>query len=392
MILNKIETFTDKIKSVKDIKKELRAFFSINGYSEALGTNSLFKKAFSLIAFIALFASCMFYVDDSVRSFQANDVVTQIKMIDDQTMTFPAVTFCVTEYSHNPLNFTSKDFSSKIIDCTFDSQTCHASIYFKHVRLTFSTQKLDCYSFNSGSNRILSSKGVGFGSGLSIAFNLSGWEKLGFAVHDNNEIPTFAELHDVVEQDGREMILVQMKKTIETKEPFPYSNCSGNIHSETSHLVGKILQQNITYRQRDCYDLCLTGYIDNYPGLQKLTNREALNLSNNFDFKGNCSKLCPLECTSTTFEISKNEFKLGPSDPIQLRIIFYYSDRKYTEITQSIKMKLSDFISNAGGLLGLFLDLSFFSAYRFIIVLLDLIFVRIFLYFTIPDRSTVKPK
>jgi len=54
---------------------------------------------------------------------------------------------------------------------------------------------------------------------------------------------------------------------------------------------------------------------------------------------------------------------------------FYYSDRKYTEITQSIKMKLSDFISNTGGLLGLFLDLSFFSAYGFIIFMLDLIFV-----------------
>ncbi len=287
-------------------------------------------------------------------------------MIDDQTMTFPAVTFCVTVFTLNPLNFTSKDFSSKIIDCTFDSQTCHASIYFKHVRLTFSTQKLDCYSFNSGSNRILSSKGVGFGSGLSIAFNLSGWEKLGFAVHDNNEIPTFAELHDVVEQDGSEMILIEMKKTIETKEPFPYSNCSGNIHSEASHLVWKILQQNITYRQRDCYDLCLTGYIDNYSGLQKLTNREALILSNTFDFKGNCSKLCPLECTSTSFDIIENKMNVNLSNPKGSAMNFYYSDRKYTEITQSVKVTFADFISNTGGVLGLFLELSFVSVYRFI--------------------------
>ena len=373
--MNKIETFADKIKSVKDIKKELRGLFSINGYSEALGTNSLFKKAFSLIAFIVLFASCMFYVDETVRSFQANDVVTQIKMIDDQTMTFPAVTFCVTEFTLNPLNFTSKDFSSKIIDCTYDSLKCNKSSYFKPVQLTSYTQKLDCFSFNSGSNGLLASKWVGTGSGLGIAFNLSGWEKLMFSVHDNNQIPTFAELNNIIEQDGSEMLFVEMKKNIEAKEPMPYSNCTGNIHSETSHLVGKILQQNITYRQRDCYDSCLTEYLGNYSGSQKLTYQEALILSNDFDFKGNCSKLCPLECTSTTFEISKNEFKLSPSDPISLRMTFYYSDRKYTEITQSIKMKLSDFISNTGGLLGLFLDLSFFSAYGFIIFMLDLIFV-----------------
>ncbi len=369
--MNKIETFADKIKSVKDIKKELRSLFSINGYSEALGTNSLFKKAFSLIAFIALFASCMVVVDDNVKSFQANDVVTQIKIIDDQTMTFPAVTICAIDLILNPLNFTSKDFKTKMIDCTFDSLKCNKSSYFKPVQLTFSIQKLDCFSFNSITDLPLSSKGVGFGSGLTIAFNLSGYEKLMFSVHDNNQRPSFYELNDVVEQDGSEMVLVAMKKNIDTKEPMPYSNCTGNINSETSHLAGKILQQNITYKQRDCYDLCLTEYIDNYPGLQKLTNREVYTLSKDFDYKGNCSKLCPLECTSTTFEITKNEVKLSPSDPIQLRMKFYYSDRKYTEITQSVKVKLSDFISNAGGLLGLFLDLSFFSAYRFIIFLLD---------------------
>ena len=74
--MNKIETFTDKIKSVKDIKKELIAFFSINGYSEAVGTNSLFKKAFSLITFIVLFAFCMVLVARNVNGFQANDVVS----------------------------------------------------------------------------------------------------------------------------------------------------------------------------------------------------------------------------------------------------------------------------------------------------------------------------
>ena len=98
-----METFADKVKSFKDIKKELKAFFSINGYSEALGTNSLFKKVFWFIAFIALFASCMYVVDRNVKGFQANDVVTQFKVIDFESMTFPAVTFCITDFNFRDL-------------------------------------------------------------------------------------------------------------------------------------------------------------------------------------------------------------------------------------------------------------------------------------------------
>jgi hypothetical protein len=146
--LNKIETFTDKIKSVKDIKKELIAFFSINGYSEALGTNSLFKKAFSLITFIVLFAFCMVLVDRNVDGFQANDVVTQFKVIDDQNMIFPAVTFCILELDIGRLNFTSSDLNSRLNDCQYESKSCHESIYFKPVQLALFAQKYDCYSFN----------------------------------------------------------------------------------------------------------------------------------------------------------------------------------------------------------------------------------------------------
>ncbi len=233
----------------------------------------------------------------------------------------------------------------------------------------------ECYSFNTGKNGLLLTNVVGMGTGLHIIFNLSQMEKLLFKVHDNNEKPTFVELNNIVEQDNGKSVLVEMKKTIETKYPFPYSNCTENIHSETSHLVRKILQQNITYRQRNCYSLCFTEYMDNHPGSQKLSYKEAKDLLNQFDYKGNCSKMCPSECTSTTFDVIENEMTLNPNDSNFLNILFFYSDRKYTEITQTVKVTGADFISNAGGVLGLFLELSFFSAYRFILFMFDLIFV-----------------
>ncbi len=364
-----METFADKVKSFKDIKKEMKALFSINGYSEALGTNSLFKKVFWFIAFIALFASCMVVVDRNVKGFQANDVVTQFKVIDYESMTFPAVTFCLTDFNLDDLDFVTKNLSSKLINCTFESQPCNGSSYLKPFKLDSSSTKPDCYSFNSGNNGLLSATEVGSLSGLNIVFNLSKENKLFFKVHDNNEMPTFGEMNDIVEQDGGKFIIVEMKKTIETKEASPYSNCTHKINSDTSHLVEKILHQNITYRQRNCYDLCL-DYLEN-----NHTEEEIKRIGLKFDYKGNCSNLCPLECTSTSFDLIKNEMNLNPNVGSILMLNFFYSDRKYTEITQSIKVTLADFISNNGGVLGLFLELSFFSAYRFILFIFDFIFV-----------------
>ena len=372
MILNKMETFADKVKSFKGIKKELKAFFSINGYSEVLGTNSLLKKVFWFIAFFALFASCMYVVDRNVKGFQANDVVTQFKVIDYESMTFPAVTFCLTDFDLDDLDFETKNLSSKLINCTFESQPCTESRYFRPIQFRFLNQTLDCYSFNSEKNGKLLATEVGGLSGLNIDFNLSKENKLFFKVHDINERPTFYEFNDIVEQNDGKFISVEMKKTIETKEPFPYSNCTHKINSDTSRLVKEILQQNITYRQRNCYEWCLEDYLEEYYMTEEIFRKR---ISRKFDYKGNCSELCPLECTSTSFYLIKNEINLNSNDSKLLALNFFYSDRKYTEITQSVKVTGADFISNTGGVLGLFLELSFFSAYRFILFIFDLIFV-----------------
>lgn len=91
-----------------------------------------------------------------------------------------------------------------------------------------------------------------------------------------------------------------------------------------------------------------------------------------FDFTGNCFEVCPLECSSTSFEAFKSEFNVN-DDSIDIN--FYFTDRKYTEISQTEKTTTADLISNTGGVLGLFLELSFFSATRFIIYIFDIFFV-----------------
>ncbi len=131
--------------------------------------------------------------------------------------------------------------------------------------------------------------------------------------------------------------------------------------------------QNISYRQIHCFELCYEEYLVKCGSLQNLTIQKPAKPVKEFDYRFYCSKKCPLECTSITFEIVENEINFIDEDPF-LSMNFFYSDRKYIEVLQSVKTTASDLISNTGGVLGLFLELNFFSAYRFILFVFDIIF------------------
>ena len=64
--------------------------------------------------------------------------------------------------------------------------------------------------------------------------------------------------------------------------------------------VERILAQNITYQQKNSYDLCRNEYATK----NKIPKRDAY--LSNFDYPGNCSHLCSLECNTVTFEIDEN--------------------------------------------------------------------------------------
>ena len=161
-----------------------------------------------------------------------------------------------------------------------------------------------------------------------------------------------------------------IKKTVDRKLAKPFSNCSDNISSGTSDLVRQILEQNVTYRQKKCYELCYQEYLRQSAMSQNLTFAK-LHGKFFFDFKGNCSRVCPVECFSTYFETFSNEMPYGAYGGEQSSFNFYYNDRRYTEIAQKEKMTAANFIANTGGVLGLFLEISFLTGCRFIMSIFD---------------------
>lgn len=375
-IMKRMETPAEKFKSFKDLKNELQALFSPTGYSELLSTNNLLKKIFWLVSILTLFVVCMVQVDHNVQSYQAHEVVTEIQLRDKgRDPAFPAVTLCPikSEYFKNlkDTEMAPSDFIN-IQDCQFDMKPINCSSRdFEHFTLTLPEAKpLNCYKFNGGRNRsVISSGKFGILSGLSFKFTLLRNELLYYFVGDNRVQPIASELTGILQ--AGQVYSVAIQTTVDTKLADPFSPCIDSINPETSGLVKQILELNITYRQRNCNQMCHDNYVAEYASANNLPQYEVMK---SFDYIGNCSQVCPLECESTNYDMREDSYRIDYEVGVS-HASFYFVDHKQTEITQTEKTTPADLVSNTGGVLGLFLEVSFLSLYRFILYVFDLIFL-----------------
>ena len=161
-----------------------------------------------------------------------------------------------------------------------------------------------------------------------------------------------------------------------------------------SDLFRETIRSGYEYRQVNCYDLCLQKqYIAKCRDLVNVAynNDCYTNLTANFNFKGLCEQYCPLECDSVSIQTSIQTLDFDaitwPVMPAahanasyNLSSVFsiwiYYDNIEYTQIDQIPKMSLPDLIASVGGMLGLFLGLSFISLLE-IGQLLARLFVRV---------------
>ena len=176
--------------------------------------------------------------------------------------------------------------------------------------------------------------------------------------------PVFFEFNNFL-QTGKS-VYVGIKKTVDTKLPQPYDVCQQNIDPDTSDLVRELMGSRVTYRKVNCYELCL----QEYAARQNLPI-DSVYSDYKFSYENECSGSCPSECTSSIFDLDSNEIVYENAS--FLKVNFHFVDNKYTELTQIVKTTEADFISNTGGVLGLFLDISFYHVYKFLACVFELI-------------------
>jgi dimeric dUTPase (all-alpha-NTP-PPase superfamily) len=205
----------------------------------------------------------------------------------------------------------------------------------------------------------------------------------------------------------------------------PYSDCLKDVSSFKLNktLIDFILKKKRIYSQDYCYNLCSYLY-----ALEESNCSCASNL-NNFDkdclrsytdvFESStkkcvsaylrkfrekyqhekCFKYCPLECDSMNYLINSyfellpdsGNISLNPKSDYGLHnfstyeevnkhfivLYIYYKNLNYKFISQNPKTEMFNFISNIGGLLGVFLGISFLSFIEIFEIIYEIIIILI---------------
>jgi hypothetical protein len=181
----------------------------------------------------------------------------------------------------------------------------------------------------------------------------------------------------------------------------PYNNC---IKQDTSEYISFLFQYfkkiNKTYKQIDCFDLCINEIMMNTCNISASFKLDSFQdyfndmntalclrgyyfqfMNKQIQLPHKCLSLCPIECDSINYKIEQNSFQIPNNYSLNqldlnkyVNILINYQNNQYTLISQSPKMQLFDLISSVGGLISLFLGFSFLTLIEFIDVIFKICF------------------
>ena len=238
-------------------------------------------------------------------------------------------------------------------------------------------------------------------------------------VHNSSHEPTSSD--GVYVQTGKQTNIV-LRKTVTHNYPAPYSKCI-RLDTYSSRLYDYMLSLKQTYRQQDCFNLCLQKNIieqcgcfyTKFPQLvnetqacSNLTHLECI-VAQAGTFKGEdtieCEAECPLECETTKFEVQTSSLDF-PSEQIYnsfrndragfeflqrqnnidlssfgafkerfLSVNIFYAYLEYADTRLAPKTSVVDLVSNVGGSLGIFLGFSIFFVVELVEIVAQIVFV-----------------
>ena len=162
---------------------------------------------------------------------------------------------------------------------------------------------------------------------------------------------------------------------------------------QNTTIIDYLNSTNVAYKQTNCLKLCYDiYYIKNNPCNCTNTKlgrvwedcfekNEKLNLTgctyldkvNYFrELTANkCQQYCPLECDSVSYSVQQKSFLIEND----MYFYVYFESLKYTSISQTSKLKGFDLFSNVGGILGLFIGVSFVSFFEICELFVEIVFI-----------------
>jgi len=395
--------------NLDQVKKELRGFTSLHGFSTVLNTSNLFVKGLWVFFFLLLICFLLKNVFENITDYYQYTAITKTENINvNHEMKLPAVTLCLATFY--PSFSTNATLADSLLNCTIGETDCGFNDFFSlKIRSSIKNEdKLTCFVLNGGRNssghssEVINTINTGPSSGFLLNFFLPKEHFLYYYINDAFVKPTSSEIIKPISSGTINNFILE--KTVETKLEYPFNNCWERDNLPNTPLVRQLSEINITYRQVNCIEVCFQNFVQNYALEHKISEDEAREKDEvkNYDKDKNCSHLCPLECETTQYKISDSNFFLAELIDIEiyspeiipqikeklnitvnsteeftksyLEISVFFDSLKYTKISQTPKTTMYALISNLGGSTGLFLDLSFMSACRAIEFILGIIF------------------
>lgn len=397
---------------------------AVHGLPNVLRTTSIpLKLMWSLLfAFFTSVAAYMLF--KGLFDYLKYEVITNIDIINESPTLFPAITF----YNLKQSNLTLKDV---LISCHFNDVECNS----ESIKTKYDEFNNIYFQFNIENKSFLKVKKAGKKNALRIklftglpqesdklAKAYTDSEGFHVTVHNQSIDPEYSgglSTNGISVPVGFETSLI-IEREFSTKQPEPYNNCKKDLNLITSFdstvYQFMIKSTQYAYRQRDCFEYCLTYYIfkecqiekpltkpNNYFMLNSINSSQAICFNQSYykltkhDINELCSNSCPLECDSIVYKIktssanfpdfiyaqefltreiwNQSKFSLRSHEGLKkclLAFNVYYSELSYTLISQLPKMDLTNLVSNIGGLLGLFIGVSFLSLAEIIEITFEL--------------------
>ena len=406
---------------MEKIKQEILDSSSLPGLQKFIrNENKIIKLIWFL--FLLFLASVSFYfIASNIISYYKYEFITNLIIIHDETPQFPMISLCIDTEQNTTL-----EIEQFLKSCKFDELNCTFKDFqqIKYINSIPDSSEI-CVHFNSGKNfynqtvpiRNVSSSNTKFNLELYIkdfksdVFGHKIPYKLLVYIQNHTNVFNAYEMYNI--ESGLEISAginnIQIDREIDQKLSLPYNQCIKQDTNEyVSYLFQYFIQNNKTYKQKDCIDFCLNEYISQKCGC-KVNNIDSLDkclirndsqskcISDNFDtyvlskqfIPDYCFKYCPLECDSINYKIQMNSFKssdtflktntnysLEMKDDLVF-ISIYYAKKSYDLITQIPKMQAFDLVSSVGGTLSLFVGVSFLTFVELIEIVMEIIIVYV---------------
>jgi hypothetical protein len=386
------------------------------------------KNVFSLVMWssFTILSACLAanFIIKIILDYLKYNTFTNIEIINEKKVQFPAVSFCALPSFNSSINQT---FSSGVFDNIVETNLTQYVEEYNDIIMG------KCFKYNSGKNiynesyQIRNSTIKGFKYGLKLNMNIQIPEEYDYAevflfIYNQSLQPFDSENSRGFWVLPGSYYYFELDRVFYKNLDAPYSDCLKdiNLFKKNKTILDSILKKNRDYTQTNCYYLCsfLFALEQSNCGCNSTLFDFGKDCIRNFNMNETkmtsciakylrefrkkdqfekCSEYCPLECDSMDFVITTHSEAILLSGNInkktknifsqystyeQLRTKFlpirvYFNEFKYTLISEKPETELFKFISDIGGILGLFLGVSFLS----FIEIFEIIFEILLIFF-----------